>query len=258
MMICQTTVFVLIGSWICFIVKSETPTGLKFKVSAIHNQTYVTISCEHPSARLSNTGIFIQDQNRLAECRWIGSQPSCNKGAIALPYGVQVTTKYNSLLKLKCGMDSLLVDVKITELIPSQSSKSEYTATGVNNQTHVVVICDHRFLKMPETTVYLKEENNYLAECKIAGNKTKCTHGAQILKTGIQFIIKYSPSMKLKCGTDELLIDVVITKQNTSELATPSPLSNGGIGQGSLMNAWNFIVTLVLTFSFLHGGLFKV
>lgn len=31
MMICQTTVFVLIGSWICFIVKSETR---KYKLTA--------------------------------------------------------------------------------------------------------------------------------------------------------------------------------------------------------------------------------
>ena len=59
-------------------------TELQFQASAVHNQTYVTISCEHPSARLSNTGIFIQDQNRLAECRWIGSQPICNKGATGL------------------------------------------------------------------------------------------------------------------------------------------------------------------------------
>lgn len=35
-----------------------------------------------------------------------------------------------------------------------------------------------------------------------------------VLSTGVQFIIKYNSSMKVKCGKDELLVDVVIPKIN--------------------------------------------
>ena len=58
--------------------------------------------------------------------------------------------------------------------------------------------------------------------------------------------------MKVKSGKDELLVDVVITKQTTS-----SPHNNVTIGQGPLLTTCYFILTLVLTLIFMHGGLFN-
>ncbi|XP_061190633.1 uncharacterized protein LOC133198580 [Saccostrea echinata] len=114
-----------------------------FHTMAYHNNTHVTISCEHTSFRFSNHGIRIVGENDLAHCSWNkGNQTNnCHGDAEALANGVKYTSLYTRGMNITCKFDGQSVDIapqqqttmQTTNMTPS-TTKTPLSSTS--SQSH--------------------------------------------------------------------------------------------------------------------------
>ncbi|XP_061190648.1 uncharacterized protein LOC133198613 [Saccostrea echinata] len=96
----------------------------EFRTMAYHNNTHVTILCEHASFRFSHKGIRIVSKEDLAHCRWHKENQTnhCYDDAEALANGAKYTTPYTQGMNITCKFDEQSI-----EITPKQQTTTKTT-----------------------------------------------------------------------------------------------------------------------------------
>ncbi|XP_062594026.1 uncharacterized protein LOC134255512 [Saccostrea cucullata] len=116
-----------------------------FRTTAYHNNSHITISCEHESFKMSDSGIRIVGLDDLAHCRWnkVNHTNDCFGEAQALENGFQLIIPYKADMNITCKIDEQSINIKVKERISSTASTTAVTMYPIDTTPKVTTNTIH-------------------------------------------------------------------------------------------------------------------